>query len=227
MIVEQFKRAAAQSAVAHVESGMTVGLGTGSTARHAVDELGRLLHRGLLHAVKGVPTSAATARQAQGLGIPLIEPGPVGVDIAIDGMDELDANLDAIKGQGGALTREKIVAARARQLILIGDASKQVFRLGQRAAVPVEVVPFGAQAVLSDLAALGCTAGIRMDDGGRPFRTDNGNIIIDCRFTGEFDPAEVAAAIKRICGVVEHGLFLGLAHRAYLAGEDGVAELTR
>jgi ribose 5-phosphate isomerase A len=224
---EAQKRRAALEAVKHVQSNMTLGLGTGSTARYATEAVGEKLVSGEVEGVRAVATSKATAALAEHLGIPLTELGGAGVDLAIDGIDEVTDDLEAIKGLGGALAREKIVEARARTLILIGDSSKRVRRLGERAPVPVEVLPFGWEAAVSDLEALSCRAAPRCDESGAFKTSDNGNYLIDCRFDAAFDAYEVAAAISVIPGVLEHGLFLGLAKLAYIATDEGVVELTR
>lgn len=216
------KLQAALRAVAQVASGMTVGLGSGSTAHHAIQEIGRRLASGELHDIRGVATSEASARLAREWSIPLVDLEARGVDIAIDGIDEVTERGDAIKGLGGALTREKIVAARAERFILIGDSSKLVAALG-KAPVPVEVIRFGWRAVQADLEALGCEVTLRQE-GGQAFVTDNAQVILDCRFRG-LEPACAAAEIARLPGVVEHGLFLNMAHEVYIASDTGVREL--
>ena len=218
------KRAAAEAAVALVEDGMTLGLGTGSTARWFVAGVAARLREGTLARVRGVPTSEATARQAREEGIELVELPAAGVDLAVDGMDELAPSLDAIKGLGGALLREKVVAASARRFVLVGDESKLVSRLGEKAPVPVEVVPFGLARTVALLAGLGADARLRPGD-GRPFVTDNGNHVVDCRFAGPFDPEELQAELAALPGVVEHGLFLGMADLAFVASAGGVRRL--
>jgi ribose 5-phosphate isomerase A len=225
--VERYKHQAALAALERVRSGMRVGLGSGSTAERMVRELGRRLAAGELHDVTGVPTSLATERLAQLSGIPLVELGPDGVDVAIDGMDEVDARLDAIKGLGGALTREKIVAAAAREFLLIGDQGKRVARLGERTPVPVEVLAFGWRRTLVHLRDLGVEPRLRVQ-GDAPTGTDNGHLVLDCRLPQGADDAAIrafAAAADQVPGVLGHGLFLGIASRAYLAGPDGVEEL--
>jgi len=221
---EGMKRAAAEAALALVEDGMTLGLGTGSTARWFVAGLAERLRAGALCGVRGVPTSEATARQAREAGVELVELPAGGVDLAVDGMDELSPSLDAVKGLGGALLREKVVAASARTFVLIGDESKLVARLGERAPVPVEVVRFGLSRTVHLLGRLGAEARLR-EQGGEPFVTDNGNLVVDCRFAEPFDPEELAAELKAIPGVVEHGLFLGMASLALVAGRGGVRRL--
>ena len=226
MSAEALKEQAAREAVKHVRSGMTLGLGTGSTARYAVLEVGELLQRGKLKNIRAAVTSKETERLAREGGIPVVELGAEGVDLAIDGMDEVTDNLDVIKGLGGALLREKIVEARARIFILIGDVSKRVGHLGEKAPVPTEVLEFGSSAAVKDLEALGCRPVVRERD-GQPVRSDNGNLLVDCHFDAPFDPPEIATAMSRIPGVLEHGLFLGMANLAYIADGERVVRLER
>jgi ribose 5-phosphate isomerase A len=206
------KRAAALEAVRLVQSGMVLGLGTGSTARLAVEEIGRRLAGGGLCDVVAVPTSVATREQASAAGIPLttLEQRPV-LDLTIDGADEVDANGDMIKGHGGALLWEKIVAAASRRLVIVVDASKLVERLGATRALPVEVVPFGWSTHEAAIRALGAQPALRrVGPGGTPVSTDEDHYIIDCTFAGGIaDPPAVERALKRRPGVVETGLFLG------------------
>lgn len=224
MSIDEYKKEAALRAVTHITSGMRVGLGTGSTAYHAINALGRKLQAGELSDIQAVATSEASAQQAKALGIPLIAlEGKL--DLAIDGMDELDPQLNVVKGLGGALTREKIVAAHAERFILIGDERKHVQQLGDKVALPVEVIPLAQHVVQQALQALGLTTTLRQKDGAT-YLTDNGNIILDCGFVGK-DARQLAHAIQAIVGVVEHGLFLDMAHLAYVAGADGVKEYTR
>lgn len=222
---DRLKQAAALEAILLVESGMVVGLGTGSTAKHFVAELGRMLATGELEGVTGVPTSQTTAQQAKEVGIPLVELGAAGVDLAVDGMDEYDDALNAIKGLGGALLREKIVAAAASTFVLIGDASKHVTRLGSLAPLPVEVARFGWLRTAAVLEGLGAVPSLRSVD-GEPFVSDNGNLILDCRFPGGFEPASLADSLSGVPGVMEHGLFVGMAHKAFVAGAAGTLTLT-
>ncbi|MFU8887668.1 MAG: ribose-5-phosphate isomerase RpiA [Trueperaceae bacterium] len=222
------KQRVAIAAAARVRSGMLVGLGTGSTAVHLVRELGRRLASGELQGVRGVPTSLATAALAREVGIPLVELPAEGVDVTIDGMDEVDDRLDCIKGLGGALTREKIVAAAAREFVLIGDTGKRVGTLGERTPVPVEVLAFGAERTTARLRALDADPRLRLVD-GTPMTTDNGHLIVDCHLpvgTSAEAVRAFAAAVDGVPGVVSHGLFLGLTHRVFLAGPDGIEELT-
>lgn len=221
---DKLKMQAAQRAVTLVESGMTLGLGTGSTARFFVAELGARLAAGDLTDVVAVPTSQATATQAEELGIPVVELAEGGVDLAVDGMDEYDDALNAIKGLGGALLREKVVAAAAKRFVLIGDESKHVAQLGDKVALPVEVIGFGWRRTRLLLEELGAVATLRLVD-GRPFVSDNGNLILDCRFPGGLQPQATADALSRVTGVVEHGLFLGMARRAFVATSSGTLDL--
>ncbi|HKP51800.1 MAG TPA: ribose-5-phosphate isomerase RpiA [Chloroflexia bacterium] len=220
--VRELKKAAALRAVGYVRDGMRVGLGTGSTAEYAVRELGARVAQGLQ--IIGVPTSEKTAVLARQLGIPLatLEECPE-LDLTIDGADEVDPRtLDVIKGLGGALLREKIVALASKLEVLVVDESKIVERLGERTPVPVEVVQFGWTQTHSALAALGCDPQRRITGRGEPYITDSGNYLLDCRFPGVDDPADLATRIKSITGVVEHGLFVGIAGRVVVAGESGV-----
>lgn len=223
--LEAQKERAAFRALDYIESGMVVGLGTGSTAKYFIQGLGQRLKEGALQSVSAVPTSEATATMAKDLGISLQDLSKSGVDVAIDGMDEVTDTLDAIKGLGGALAREKVVAARATRFILIGDDTKRVSYLGEKAPVPVEVLPFGWRAARSDLAALGCEVVLREKE-GEAVKSDNGNLLLDCHFSEPFDAQEVALRISVLPGVVEHGLFLGLAERAFVATAEEVTELT-
>ncbi len=222
-----YKRAAAERALDEVASGMLLGLGTGSTAEAMLRALGERLRAGRLRDVRGVPTSEATARLARELQIPLttLDEHPA-LDLALDGTDEVDPRLDLIKGLGGALLREKIVASASRGLIIMADEGKRVSRLGERAPIPVEIVAFGRALVERRVRELGGAPELRRAADGRPFVTDEGHHIVDCRF-GLFDPPAVDAALAAIPGVVGHGLFLGLATRVVLAGPAGVSVLER
>jgi ribose 5-phosphate isomerase A len=227
--IETYKRRAAERAMQEVRPGMKLGLGTGSTARAFVELLGAAVAEGL--DVIGVPTSEATRRQAEGLGIALttLEDCPE-LDLDVDGADELDSELRLIKGGGGALLREKIVAASSKQMLVIADASKKVDRLGAF-PLPVEVVPFGLESTRRRLgracAELGATGPIVLRRRGDDiFVTDGGHYILDCAFGAIADPAALAAALAALPGVVDHGLFLGLASAAIIAGPAGVQMLT-
>jgi ribose 5-phosphate isomerase A len=224
------KQRAAAAALDYIEPGMKLGLGTGSTASRFVALLGAKVAAGLQ--VIGVPTSEATRAQAEALSIPLttLEQTPE-LDLTIDGADELDAALRLIKGGGGALLREKIVAASSRRMIVIADASKKVARLGAF-PLPVEVVPFGLGStqirVERACAALGLSGAVtlRRKDDAR-FVTDGGHYILDCAFGAIPDPERLAATLAAVPGVVDHGLFLGLASVALVAGPEGVETIRR
>ncbi len=226
MSAADLKRAAAQRALAFVQPGMKLGLGTGSTAAAFVDLLGAEVKKGLK--VLCVATSEATQRQAESLGIPMttLDDTPV-LDLTVDGTDELDGALRLIKGGGGALLREKIVATASERMIVIADASKRVRTLGAF-PLPVEIVRFGSTTTRNMIEMLasdvGCVGPItlRKGAGGQAFLTDSGNYIVDCAFGRIDDPETLDEALKIIPGVVENGLFLGLADTAIIAGPDGV-----
>jgi ribose 5-phosphate isomerase A len=227
MSTEQLKRAAAAEALKLVKSGMRLGLGTGSTAKHFVDLLGERVTAGLN--VVGVPTSEVTAAQARSLGIPLatLEETPE-LDLTVDGADELDSGLNLIKGGGAALLREKIVAAASKRMVVIADASKVVERLG-RFPLPIEVNSFGLGATeiavrkaCGDVEVL-----LRRKNDGQPLVTDGGHLILDAHMMAIADVPALDEALRRIPGVVEHGLFIGLCHQAFIAKADGVAVLSR
>lgn len=226
---ETFKRQAAEAALDEVESGMVLGLGTGSTVAHFLELLGQALEEGRLEDVTGVPTSVRTGREAREAAIPLVGLGDQReLDLTVDGADEVSPGLDLVKGMGGALLREKMVAQASRRLCIIADESKAVERLGIRSPLPVEVVGWGWQVHARFLESLGAEVDLRTFDDGQPFRTDNGNLVLDCRFAeGIRDPEEVEAALRARAGVVDTGLFLGLAHRAILAGPDGTRSVER
>jgi ribose 5-phosphate isomerase A len=205
---------------------MLLGLGSGSTAEAFLAALGEALRAGELAGVRGVPTSRATERAARRLGIPLVDLPAAGVDLAVDGMDEVTASLDAVKGLGGALLREKVVAEAARRFVLIGDDEKRVERLGARAPLPVEVLGFGVARTAERLRALGLAPRLR---GGEtePFLSDNGHPVLDCALPGDVDVDGLAVRLAAVPGVLGDGLFLGMADAAYLAGENGVARVER
>lgn len=221
------KREAAEAAIeAEVRGGMTLGLGTGSTAAFLLDGLGERLASGALDGIVGVPTSESTAARCRELGIPLatLEQRPE-LDLAIDGADEISPGLDLIKGLGGAHLREKVVAASAARFVVVADESKLVERLGERAPLPVEVIPFAYPLCMRLLTSAGWVPELR---GGaqQPFVTDEGNHIADCRRDDWSDPVRLAAELDAMPGVVAHGLFLGMAAAAYVATPDGVRVVT-
>lgn len=221
---EELKRAAAAEALARVRSGMRIGLGTGSTMAHFVEVLAEGLRTGRLEDVVGVPTSERTERQARSLGVPLQELHQAQpLDLAVDGADEFDPQLHLTKGMGGALLREKMVVQAAEKFIVIVDESKRVERLGTRNPLPVEVVPFAWRAHLPAFEELGAKPRIRAEADGTPYRTDNGNLIIDLHFAdGIADPVQLEQRLRARAGVVETGLFLGLTREVIVAAVHGV-----
>ena len=226
----RLKRQAAAQALRHVRSGMTVGLGGGSTAALFIQALGRALAEGCLSDVAGVPSAQAMAAIARQAGVPLtdMERCPC-IDVCVDGADEVDPDLNLIKGGGGFLTREKILAQASAQVIIVVDESKLSPRLGTRWAVPVEVLPFGwvsQQRFLQDLGALSAT--LRLTSAGHPWHTDQGNLLLDAAFGPLAHPTRIAARLAARAGIVEHGLFLGLATTLITAyADEGVVERTR
>jgi ribose 5-phosphate isomerase A len=219
----RYKRLAAERAVELIQQGMMVGLGSGSTSALVVRRLAALLAEGKLTHVVGVPTSLETESLARSLGVPLttLEEHPV-LDLAIDGADEVAPDLALIKGGGGALLREKIVAQASRRLIIAVDAGKLSPRLGTRWAVPVEVLPFGWRSQALFLEGLGARVTRRDARDGAPYRTDQGNLILDCAFGPIARPAELATKLEARAGIVEHGLFIGRTSELIVAGPQGV-----
>jgi ribose 5-phosphate isomerase A len=227
--VDTLKREAAERAVDFVQSGMVLGLGSGSTASLAVDSIGARYQSGILRDIVGVPTSEATAARARRLGIPLttLVEHPV-LDLVVDGADEVDPELNLIKGLGGALLREKIVEIAARRFVVVVDESKLVSRLGTRGPLPVEVTQFAWEVHARWLAGLGCRAELRRESSGAPYVTDNSNYIVHCTFpAGISDSAALARTLIERPGIVEHGLFLGLATDVVVAGASGVRLMAR
>ncbi|HEX8245663.1 MAG TPA: ribose-5-phosphate isomerase RpiA [Longimicrobium sp.] len=225
---EALKRKAAERAAEWIRDGMTLGLGTGSTVRHLLDVIAERRAAGEWRGVVGVPTSVDTERRAGALGIPLATlAGRPRIDLTIDGADEVDPELRLIKGLGGALLREKIVAAASARLVIVADESKVVETLGTKAPLPVEVDPFGEPVQPDFLRSLGCEPVQRRRDGA-PFVTDGGNHVLDCRFPGGIaDPEGLERALALRPGVVESGLFLGMADAAVIAGAGGVHVMAR
>jgi ribose 5-phosphate isomerase A len=227
--VDVLKREAAERAVDFVQSGMVLGLGSGSTASFAIDCIGARHRSGDLRDIVGVPTSEATAARARRLGIPLttLVEHPA-LDLVVDGADEVDPALNLIKGLGGALLREKIVEIAARRFVVVVDESKLVNRLGTRGPLPVEVTQFAWEVHARWLVGLGCRAELRRDKSGAPYVTDNGNYIVHCTFpAGIPDPAGLARTLIERPGIVEHGLFLGMATDVVVAGAHGVRLIAR
>lgn len=219
----RFQRLAAERAVESIQPGMVVGLGSGRTAAFVVHRLAALRAEGKLTGVVGVPTSVETEALARSLGVPLstLEEHPV-VDLTLDGADEVDARLRLIKGGGGALLREKIVAQASRRVLIVVDASKLSPRLGTHGPVPVEVLPFGWRSQALFLEGLGARITRREGLEGAPYRTDQGNFILDCAFGPLEQPEELAARLEARAGIVAHGLFLGLTSELVVAGPGGV-----
>ncbi|MCY3715689.1 MAG: ribose-5-phosphate isomerase RpiA [Chloroflexi bacterium] len=208
-----------------VQSGMIVGLGTGSTAIHATRRIAQRLRNGELRNIRAMPTSRATEAAASELRIPLVSFADTQrIDMTIDGADEVDPGLNLIKGGGGALLREKIVAQSSDRFVIVVDDSKLSSRLGSRFAVPVEVVEFGWQAQARYLEALGAKVSLRLDDSQR-YRTDQGNFILDCDFGPIADVAALALKMEARAGIVEHGLFLGMAQQVVVASPADIRTL--
>ena len=222
---DQLKMKAAESAVGQVKDGMIVGLGTGSTAWFAVEAIGRRVAEGLR--ITAIPTSEQTAEHAHRLGVPLSSLAEHHrIDVTIDGADEVErGDLNLIKGGGGALLREKIVASASARLVIIVDETKLVDRLGVHFPVPVEVVPFGWQATAQRVANLGGNPSLRVGADGKAFVTDGGHHIMDCAFGSISAPAQLESDLNSIVGIVENGLFIGLASQVIVAGTEHVSIL--
>jgi ribose 5-phosphate isomerase A len=224
----QYKKSAAERAVDFVQTGMIVGLGTGTTATYATQRIAHLLREGKLKGIVGIATSKAIREEAQRLGIPMIDEELMKtIDVTIDGADEIDPDLHLIKGGGGALLREKIVAQASSQVIIVADDSKLSPRLGTHHVLPVEVLAFGWRSQFRYLVSLKAQVKVRHNADGSLFITDSGNMILDCSFGPVVNPVELASALNRRAGIVAHGLFLGLATDVIIAGRDGVHHLIR
>jgi len=224
---DELKQKAAFFAVELVESGMVVGLGTGSTTQFALERLADRIKRGELKNIVGIPSSLRTDHAARQLGIPLtdFDVQPV-IDITIDGADEVDPELNLIKGGGGALLREKVLAQATRRNVIIVDESKLSPRLGTKWPLPVEVVPFARAAEERFLTSMGAAVTLRSKGDG-PVATDQGNLLLDANFGPMAAPQLIADQLNGRAGIVEHGLFIGLAHDVIVAGADGIRHLTR
>jgi len=223
-LTDELKQAAAYKALELVQDGMLVGLGSGSTARFFTEGVGRLVAEGMK--VRGVPTSRATAELAAEVGIPIVTELVGPIDLAVDGADEVDPSLNLIKGRGGALFREKLVATASKRFVVVVDESKMVKQLGA-GVLPVEVLPFLWRSSAERLAGLGLSLVIR---GGEetPFITDNGNLILDVTVEGGIkSPGDFGVELKKITGVVEHGLFVGMTDTVIVAGPEGPKALGR
>ena len=222
---DQEKQTAARAAVQLVESGSVVGLGSGSTSAFAVRFLAERVREGLK--IVGIPTSLQTQHLAEQLGIPLttLDEHPL-IDIDIDGADEIDPQLNLIKGGGGAFLREKIVASVSRRFVVIGDSAKQVSRLG-KFPLPVEVIPFAQSLIKPQIEALGASVALRQYAYGNPYVTDEGHHILDCTFGEIADPTALAQKLCTMPGVVEHGLFIGMAEIAMIGKDGSVVQIRR
>ena len=223
---EELKKLAGEKAVEHIEDGMTIGLGTGSTVEYTLRKLGELVKEGLK--IKGIPTSIHTQRIAKEEKIPLtsLEENPV-IDVTIDGADEVDSDLNLIKGGGGALVREKIIAFNSKKVIIVIDDSKIVKALGIDFPLPVEVVKFGWTSTKKTLEELGCNIELREIMENEPFITDNGNYILDCEFDRINEPEQLEIDINNIPGVVDNGLFIGLVDEVIVGGKQGILTLDK
>jgi ribose 5-phosphate isomerase A len=221
----ELKEMAARKAVEHVRDGMVVGLGSGSTASIAIKLLGEKVGQGWK--ITGVPTSRESEELGRSVGIAIgeLKDYPE-VDVTIDGADEVDPNLDLIKGLGGALVREKIVASATKMEVITVDDSKLVSYLGQKAPLPVEIVKFASESTMRRLEKFGCAPKLR-EKNGIAFITDNGNLIADCRFPRIDDPKRMEREINLVAGVVDNGLFVGLAHKVVVASKEGVRTIDR
>jgi ribose 5-phosphate isomerase A len=223
---DELKKAAAIHAVRHIEPDMVVGLGTGSTAIHAVREIARRYAAGELAGIKAFATSSQIGRVARDSGIPLFEDaGPSSIDVTIDGADEVDPALNLIKGGGGALFHEKIVAQATVRQIIVVDEAKMSPRLGTHHALPVEVVPFGCESQRRFLEEISGRPVLRLDGKGKAFVTDEGNFIYDCAFGPIADLEELAAELRSRTGIVEHGLFLGMTDDLLIGTPSGLRHL--
>lgn len=225
---DRWKKSAAEAAVKLVEDGMVLGLGSGSTAALFVQALARRISDDRLRLI-GIPTSLHTEQQARALNIPLATLAEEArIDLTVDGADEVvPGSLALIKGHGGALLREKIVASASQRMAVVADHRKVVSRLGSLVSVPVEIVPFGWEATQRKLAALGANPSLRFGGDGRPYVTDGGHYILNCSFGPMESPKDIADRLDHTVGVVEHGIFLELATEALIAGRDGVTALKK
>jgi len=226
--VERWKKEAAEAAVELVRPGMILGLGHGSTARYALLKIAELLRTGKLRDIQGVPCSKKVEEEARALGIPLttLEDHPE-LDLTIDGADEIDPKLNVIKGGGGAMLREKIVAQATKYQVIVADETKLSPRLGTKATVPVEVLPFGWRTQVQFLEGLGAQVKLRLNPDGSPFLTDQGNYVLDCNFGPIADAEALARELGRRAGILGHGLFLGLVDEVFVAGPSGLRRLRR
>lgn len=227
-IQDELKRKAAVRAVDFIESGMVIGLGTGSTADYAIKEIGDKIQSGKLRNVVGIPSSERTAILARELNIPLtdLDAHPT-IDLTVDGADEVDPDLNVIKGGGGALLREKIVAQASRRIIIIVDESKLSPQLGTKWALPIEVVPFARRTEQIYLESIGGSVTLRVDENKSPFLTNQQNLILDTHFGQISDPGGLVSRLNIRAGIVEHGLFLGLVTDVIVAAQEDIRHLRR
>jgi ribose 5-phosphate isomerase A len=227
-MTNNLKKKAALHAAKLIESSMVVGLGSGSTTEFAIKEIARLISTGAVKDIIGIPSSAQTEKLARELKIPLTTfASHRNIDLTIDGADEVDPNLNLIKGGWGALLREKVLAQASTRTIIIVDESKLVDKLGTHWAVPVEVVPFAWQVEAGYIKTLGAEPHLRKDKQGQTFITDQGNYILDCKFGPIENPNELSILLNQRAGIIENGLFLGLATDVIVAGEGGIKHLKR
>jgi ribose 5-phosphate isomerase A len=226
--LEKWKQMAGEYAVQFIEDGMIVGLGYGSTAIHALRLLGRRIASGDLSRIKAIPTSDSVGAEARAAGIPLTGFSEhLVIDITIDGADEVDPGLNLIKGGGGALLKEKIVAQATRREIIVVDESKLSPQLGARFALPVEVLPFALEVQQGFLESLGASVKLRQTSTGKAFITDSGNYILDCHFGPIEQPQDLSRKLESQAGIIEHGLFLGLADELVVANASGIRHLRK
>ncbi len=227
-IQDELKRKAAVRAVDFIESDMVIGLGTGSTANYAIKEIGDKIQSGKLQNVVGIPSSERTAILARELNIPLtdLDVHPT-IDLTIDGADEVDPDLNVIKGGGGALLREKIVAQASRRIIIVVDESKLSPQLGTKWALPIEVVPFARRTEQIYLESIGGSVTLRVDENKSPFLTNQQNLILDTHFGQISDPGGLVSRLNIRAGIVEHGLFLGLVTDVIVAAQEDIRHLRR
>ena len=227
-IREELKRRAADAAVEQVRSGMVLGLGSGTTVAYALQHLAEMLRAGKLDGICGVPSSIQTGKRAKELGIPLtsLDRHPI-LDLTIDGADEVDPGLNLIKGGGGALLREKVLAQAGRRTVFIVDQSKLSPRLGSHWPLPVEVIQFAVKSIENYLISIGASVELRQTAGGDLFRTDQNNVILDANFGPIENARELAAKLADRAGIVAHGLFLNMADEVIVAGEHAIKHLSR
>lgn len=226
-LADQSKKKAAQAAITHIESGSIVGLGSGSTAKYFIEQLGKHLSSGILTDILAVPSSYQSSKEAYIAGIPLttLNEHPC-LDISVDGADQINAKLEIIKGGGGALLREKIIASASKDYIIIVDDSKFTEKLGENCLLPLEILPFSLGTVLHKIKALGASVTIRESDGKLgPVITDNGNFILDCDMGFIEDPKKLQHTLSSIPGILETGLFIGYAKRAFIGTNSDVLEI--